>query len=125
MTADNIFAVLGASVAIPLHPSAMRCILGFFVAALPIAASFTVHSAVHRLAPCQKHCKDSFMFCSRSGRRHCCRTRLYAGEGGGGAANLDSSDDDPEADDEIYASLRKRLEELEKSAPIAAEEVEP
>lgn len=56
---------------------------------------------------------------SRGGKRHS-RTRRYAGEDG--PVNLDSSDDAPEADDEIYASLRKRLEELEKSAP--AEEVE-
>eukprot|EP00752_Nemacystus_decipiens_P007679 g6864.t2 len=56
------------------------------------------------------------------GRRH--RTRRCAGDGG--PVNLDSSDDDPEADDEIYASLRRRLEELEKSAPVvpSAEEVE-
>lgn len=46
------------------------------------------------------------------------RTRRCAGEGG--PVNLDSSDDVPEADDEIYASLRKRLEELEKNAPTAA-----
>lgn len=98
----------------------MRCILGFCAAALPIAASFAVRSAVHTLVPCQKQSSssDSIMF---SGRRH--RTRRYAG--GGGPANLDPSDDTPEADDEMYASLRKRLEELEKSAPIAAaEEVE-
>lgn len=91
----------------------MRCILGFCAAAaLPMAASFTANSAVHPIVPCQN------MF---SSRRH--RTRRYAGDGG--PVNLDSSDDAPEADDEIYASLRKRLEELEKSAPpTAAEEVE-
>eukprot|EP00903_Cladosiphon_okamuranus_P013995 g13014.t2 len=56
-----------------------------------------------------------------SDRRH--RSRRYVGEGDG-PVNLDSSDDIPEADDEIYASLRRRLEELEKSAPILPEQVE-
>lgn len=103
------------------HPPTMRCMLGFCVVALPIAASFTVRSAVHSppvYAPCQKQSssKDSIMFSDR--RR---RTRRNAGEGGG-PVNLDSSDDAPEADDEIYASLRRRLEELEKSAPIVPEE---
>lgn len=108
------------------HPSTMRCILGFCAAALPIAASFTARSAVHPPAlPCQKQSisKDSIMFGAAVSRRH--RTRRCAG--GDGPANLDSSDDAPEgADDDMYASLRKRLEELEKSAPIvpAAEEVQ-
>lgn len=40
---------------------------------------------------------------------------------------MDSSDDSPEeeggeADAEMYASLRRRLEELEKTAPVAAEQ---
>lgn len=104
------------------QPSTMRCILGFCAAALPIAASFTAHSAVHPALPRQKQSSKDLIMFGRGNRRH--RTRRYAGEDG--PVNLDSSDDAPEADDEkIYASLRKRLEELEKSAPIVpAAEVE-
>lgn len=36
----------------------------------------------------------------------------------GKGSNMDSSDDDDD-DAEIYASLRRRLEELEKNVPVA------
>lgn len=71
---------------------------------------------------------------SRDLARRTRRTRRYAGNSDGGPANMDPSDDSPEegggeeVDAEIYASLRRRLEELEKTAPIAAEQqqqVEP
>ena len=42
--------------------------------------------------------------------------RRNAAEGGEGPVNMDDSDDPEDA--EIYASLRRRLEELEKSAPV-------
>ncbi len=102
----------------------MRCILGLCAAAFPIATAFTARAGVHPLATAaacrEQHSKDRIR---QDHVRH--RTsRRYSGE------NLDSSDDaddGPDADAEIYASLRRRLEELEKSSPVppaAADRVE-
>ncbi|CAM9326129.1 unnamed protein product [Ectocarpus sp. 4 AP-2014] len=115
----------------------MRCAIGLCAAALPFVGSFTVGPAAYRsvipaAASSQKECsggsnQQQASYGTRrisSERRRL--TRRYAGEGGGGSANMDPSDDTSEGDAEMYASLRKRLEELEKqvetSAPAAQEE---
>lgn len=115
----------------------MRCAIGLCAAALPFVGSFTVgpaacRSVIPAAASCQKKSSigsDQQASCgtrriSSSERRRL--TRRYAGEGGGGSANMDPSDDTSEGDAEMYASLRKRLEELEKqvetSAPAAGQE---
>lgn len=107
-------------------PSTMHSSLRLFVVVLPIVASFTVRPATYpasRAAPAAaSSCQKRHQFHLSSGRRSRSsypfgsRTRRQMAEGKG--SNMDSSDDDDE-DAEIYASLRRRLEELEKSAPIA------
>ncbi|CAB1117016.1 unnamed protein product [Ectocarpus sp. CCAP 1310/34] len=115
----------------------MRYAIGLCAAALPFVRSFTMGPAAYRsvipaAASCQKECsggsnQQQASYGTRrisSERRRL--TRRYAGEGGGGSANMDPSDDTSEGDAEMYASLRKRLEELENrvetSAPAAQEE---
>lgn len=110
----------------------MRCAIGLCAAALPFVGSFTVGPAAHRsvipaAASFHNKCRSSgsdlqqALYGTRrisSERRRL--TRRYAGEGGGGSANMDPSDDTSEGDAEMYASLRRRLEELEKQVETSA-----
>ncbi|CAM9874547.1 unnamed protein product [Laminaria digitata] len=110
----------------------MRCIAALCAAAaaLPIAASFSAGPAAHpsvTAASCYQRWtrprqtnsskREQSAWRRNIGGRGRGVVRRNAAEEGEGPVNMDDSDDPDDA--EIYASLRKRLEELEKSAPVS------